>query len=298
MKNRRSPSGLSRAEASAQARRGRAMAHLERVRNARRRPALPVRKLALVVVAVSSLAGLIVGIAGFGARPLAGMWISGARWMPAEEIAEAAELRRGVEPDAVDAAAIAERLASLAWVERARVLALPNGSLLIGVSERQPAALLAGDPAWAVDRDGVPFAPAPDADLDGLLRLETSSRPQPGEPDADLARALAVARSLPEKGLPAAQELRIAAPSDPEGLSLRLPGLKARVVLGRENLDARLADLARLLDAEIPELERATRIDLRFEDQAVLDVEPPSQGAAQAAAKRGVATPSNSRRAG
>ena len=58
------------------------------------------------------------------------------------------------------------------------------------------------------------------------------------------------------------------------------------------------ASIHRVLDAGVPELEGATRIDLRFEDQAVLDMDPSLEGAEQAAARRGRAEPSNSRRAG
>jgi hypothetical protein len=90
----------------------------------------------------------------------------------------------------------------------------------------------------------------------------------------------------------------IAAPNDPEGLSLRLPGLAPRVVLGREDLDAKLADLTRVLEARLPELGSATRLDLRFRDQAVLDVKPSLKGTAQAATSRGGAMSSKQRPAG
>jgi len=70
------------------------------------------------------------------------------------------------------------------------------------------------------------------------------------------------------------------------------------VVLGWEDLDAKLADLIRVLEAELPELANATRLDLRFRDQAVLDVTPSPQGTAQAAASRGGAMPPKKRPAG
>ena len=69
------------------------------------------------------------------------------------------------------------------------------------------------------------------------------------------------------------------------------------VVLGRERLTAKLDDLARLRAESPPELATATRLDLRFRGQAVLDG-PPQGGAATAAAARGRATPSNTRPAG
>jgi hypothetical protein len=149
-----------------------------------------------------------------------------------------------------------------------------------------------------VDADGVAFAPAPTEGTEGLLVLTAAERPELGEADPDLAQAVALAQTLPELGLPVPEQVAIAAADDPEGLSLVLPGVAARVVLGRDDLYTRLGDLARLLEAGLPELEGATRIDLRFEDQAVFDRGPSLDGAEQAAAPRGDAAPSNSRRAG
>ena len=64
----------------------------------------------------------------------------------------------------------------------------------------------------------------------------------------------------------------------------------------------KLSDLAELLRTARPELQRAERIDLRFRDQAVLDVSfdvsPPSERAAQVAVARGNAAPSKTRPTG
>jgi cell division septal protein FtsQ len=296
-KRHRSP-GITRVEAGAQARRRRAMAHLERVRNQHQRRGPSVRAAIAGVATLSVVAGLIAGATGWFASPVAEIWVVGASWVPADEIARAAGVPLGTEPGAVDRAAVADRIATNAWVTSARVLLLPGGNLLVGVRERQPAALLAGETPWAVDADGVAFAPAPTEGTEGLLVLTAAERPELGEADPGLAQALALAQSLPELGLPVPEQVAIAAADDPEGLSLVLPGVTARVVLGREDLDTRLGDLARLLEAGLPELEGATRIDLRFEDQAVFDRGPSLDGAEQAAAPRGDAAPSNSRRAG
>jgi len=293
-----SSSGLTRVEASAQARRRRAMAHLEKVQNRQQHESLPVRR-ALALVALASIGtGLLVGASGSLAEPVNRVWVAGARWVPAAEIAATTQARTDDRAAELDADALAEELATHAWITSARVLLLPGGDLLVGVTEREPAALLAGEPRWAVDADGVAFAPAPAEGLEDLVVVTAVKRPELGEPDPDLARAVSLARRLPELGLPAAASLAIAAPDDPKGLSLMLPGSRTEVVLGRDDLDARLADLARLLEAGLPELEGAARIDLRFEDQAVLDVDPSLEGAEQAAAQRGGAAPSEPRRAG
>jgi hypothetical protein len=148
-----------------------------------------------------------------------------------------------------------------------------------------------------VDAAGVPFAPPGEAATQGLPRIAAAWKPEPGKPDADLRQAVELARRLPEHGIPAAEEIGVSAPGDPEGFWLRLPGLAPRVVLGRHDLDSRLADLARLLDAALPALARAQQVDLRFRDQAVLD-DPLPQGAEQAAATHGGAASSTTRPAG
>jgi hypothetical protein len=114
----------------------------------------------------------------------------------------------------------------------------------------------------------------------------------PGEPDAGLAAAVALAGRLPDFGLAVPTRIRVQAPDDPEGFILGLAGLPARFVLGREDLDDRLAGLARLLAAGLGEVAEAASVDLRFEDQAVLRRRPGPKGPAQVAAERGGATPS------
>jgi hypothetical protein len=71
-----------------------------------------------------------------------------------------------------------------------------------------------------------------------------------------------------------------------------------RVVLGREDLDARLDDLVRLVTARPDAVAQATSIDLRFANQAVLRSGPIHKGSANTAAERGRATPHNRRPTG
>jgi cell division protein FtsQ len=287
--------GMTRVERAARARRRRALAHLERVRNQReaRSRAFP-RRLHAVVLGLSLAGGLWLGAVGLADATLETISVRGARHLSARSVAEASGVAPGAPLAAVDSSRVAARLADHAWIERARVLALPGGRLLVAVVEHEPVAVLAGEEPWAVNAAGSPFAPAPATGLEGLPRLVAAPAAAPRE----LAGAVALLRRLPELGLPAPLEVGIAAPDDPEGLSLRLPGLAPRVVLGREHLDARLEKLIRVLEEELPELANATRLDLRFQDQAVLDVTAASTGAPQAAASRGDAMPSGQRPAG
>jgi cell division protein FtsQ len=282
-------------ELAARARRRRALAHLERVRDQREASNNPPpHRLRALVLALSFAGGAWVGSAWLADATLETVSVRGARHLSAQAIAAISGVAPGAPLAALDRDSVAARLTENAWIEQARVLALPSGRLLLTVVEREPVAVLAGEEPWAVDAAGSPFAPAPSVGLEALPRLVATHTTAPGE----LAQAVALARRLPELGLATPLEVGIAAPNDPEGLSLRLPGLAPRVVLGRENLDAKLASLTRVLEAKLPELASATRLDLRFRDQAVLDVMPPPKGTAQAAASRGGAMPSNGRPTG
>ena len=287
--------GMTRVERAARARRRRALAHLERVRNQRKagdHP--PARRLRALVLGLSFAGGAWLGSAWLAGATLETISVRGARHVSAQAIAAASGVAPGAPLAALDRDSVAARLTKNAWIEQARALALPSGRLLLAVVEREPVAVLAGEEPWAVDAAGSPFAPAPSEGLEALPRLVAAHATTPGE----LAQALALAQRLPELGLAAPLEVGVAAPNDPEGLSLRLPGLAPRVVLGWEDLDAKLADLTRVLEAELPELANATRLDLRFRDQAVLDVTPSPKGTAQAAASRGHAMSSKKRPAG
>jgi cell division protein FtsQ len=286
---------MTRVERAARARRRRALAHLERVQNRRETSNNPpARRLLALVFGLSLAGGAWLGSAWLADATLETISVRGARHLSAQAIAAASGVAPGARLAALDRDSVAARLAEHAWIEEARALAFPSGRLLLAVVEREPVAVLAGEEPWAVDAAGSPFAPAPSVGLEALPRLVAAH----GAAPRDLAQAVALARRLPELGLAAPLEVGIAAPNDPEGLSLRLPGLAPRVVLGREDLDAKLADLTRVLEAKLPELASATRLDLRFRDQAVLDVTPPPKGTAQAAASRGDAMPSNGRPTG
>jgi len=287
--------GMTRVERAAQARRRRALAHLERVRDqhkAGKKP--PAQRLRALVLGLSFAGGAWLGGAWLAGATLETISVRGARHLSAQAIAAASGVAPGTRLATLDRNNVAARLIKNPWIEQARALALPGGRLLLAVVEREPVAVLVGEEPWAVDAAGSPFAPAPSDGLEALPRLVAAHTTAPGE----LAKAVALAQRLPELGLAAPLEVGIAAPDDPEGLSLRLPGLAPRVVLGREDLDAKLADLTRVLEAELPELGSATRLDLRFRDQAVLDVTPPPKETAQAAASRGRAMSSKERPAG
>ena len=287
----------------------RARKHLERIRSEPRpRPPLSV------VVPAAVVASLTIG-ALFGS-PLvatARSWIAGetlrleaisARGierLSLAEIAKSTGLPPGAEWASIDSRKIEASLIEHPWIADASAVRLPTGRLLVHVTEHIPRALVAlGKPAqdFAVNLHGMPFAPADDRVPPGLPRLIPSGAVERDIANELLARAIELAHRLPEFNLPLPSELFISDDTNPTGFAIRLPGLKPRIVLGHNHLDARLAGLARLLETELEEVEGSETLDLRFADQAVLRGAPPPTRAEQAATKRGHATSSIARPTG
>ena len=221
--------------------------------------------------------------------------VRGASHLAVAEVAAATGVSRSAALSSLELASVEKRLEDHAWIAEARALRLPTGTLLVDVKETVPVAVVAaGSPAqtFLVDASGTPFAAAEERHDEALPRIVTAGAVAPLEPNEDIARAVQLARELHRFGLAQPVLISIAAEDDRRGFTLRLAGLRARIVLGREDLDSKLRELARLLAADVPEIGDATELDLRFADQAVLRNEPPPEGAAQAAVARGRAAPS------
>jgi hypothetical protein len=206
--------------------------------------------------------------------------VRGAGQLSSAEIAAATGVPRGVDLRRVDAPAVAERLARHPWIASARAVELPEGRLLVEVVERRAVATLTApgsQAVFAVDANGTPFALAganeggpPQALASDLPRLVRSASISLGETDPALAEAVDFTRRLAELGLPRPLEVGVSAPDDPIGFWLRLEGYPPQVILGRDDLDARLGALARVLEVAPPDAAGAARLDLRFADQVVL----------------------------
>jgi cell division protein FtsQ len=254
----------------------------------------PNHRLVGVACAAAALFGACAGqlaIRSGGGGALDAIAVRGAQRLTPREVAVATGVPRGARLGDVDAGAVAEKLRENAWIASAQAVRLPSGRLLVQVEEREPLAELAvGKHRFAVDAEGAAFVElAPDQETE-LPKLVATPAPPAGVPDALRVEAARLPERMQELGLARPDEVRIAPPGDPEGVSLRMPGLAGVVVLGRESLEARLRDLARLLEAQPDEAAKAARIDLRFADQAVLRGEAAREGS-QAAALRGGGAP-------
>lgn len=204
--------------------------------------------------------------------------IQGNAHLSVAQIAQATGVARGSELSRVDPAEVEQRLMAVPWIREARVLRLPPSTLLVRIREREAHAVLIdagrGRGERLVDADGTPFAGGP---VTGPLpRIVGGDALENGVAHPVLVTALDLLDDLETVGAGVL--------ADPDGaLALHLPfgdapegwvvKGAAEVVLGVDELDARFARLARLLDSS--ELEtgnggKAQRIDLRFADQAVL----------------------------
>jgi cell division septal protein FtsQ len=278
------------------------MSHLQKVRGQLPSQSPPrstfVAAAALAIAAGAAAGVFLVNGAGWLGREvqLDAISVRGASHLAAADVAAATGVARSVPLSAVEPAAVEKRLEEHVWIAGASALPLPTGTLLVEVTERIPVARVsAGTPAqtWVMDAGGTPFAPADTHRGEELPHIVSAAPVAKLAPNEALARAARLARDLPRFGLAAPVEISVAAEDDPTGFALTIRGLSTRIVLGRENLDVKLRELARLLATDVPELSDATEIDLRFADQAVLRNEPLPEGAAKATAARGHAPPSS-----
>jgi cell division septal protein FtsQ len=280
--------GGMRYERAAKGRRERARAHLEKMR-ARREQGQPASRdfafpLRGVAVAISLAAGVLLAGAPWADRVEA-IHVRGAAQLSPAEVAQATGIERGAELGGVDPRQVASKLTEDPWISAARVLRLPSGTLLLDVTERVPAAVveISDGNAVFIDATGTPFASrkTPAAEGDARLPRIVSAVPVvPGQASPELALAVRIAQQLPALGLERPAEVSISAADDPVGYSLRLPSLTTRVVLGREDLDARLSQLAMLMKFEFDELSATAELDLRFAGQAVLRSKQRPEGGA------------------
>ena len=236
------------------------------------------------------------------------MEIRGTAHLDARAVAQATGIEPGARLSTLDPTLAAQRLGEHDWIASARALRVPGGTLLVEVVEREPLAIVAaGIPPrpFAVDASGTPFAPLEPGQAE-LPRLQGAGKLEPRVADHRLAQAVALAALLQGFGLAAPAEIGVPSAalseSSPEanaseGFTLRFRELPTRFVLGDEALDLKVERLAQVVSRRPDEVVRALRVDLRFQDQAVLSPHPARKGS-EAAAARGDATPSRQRRSG
>jgi hypothetical protein len=211
--------------------------------------------------------------------------LRGNQHAPAHELAAAAGVGPGVRLAALDLAQVRAGVASHPWVKSVRVAALPPDRLLVAVEEREPVAVAPiGAARWLVDRSGTAFVPA--AEGEALPLLLGAAAPD----DPRLAEGVAWLEALAAHGIPAPAQLALSDPDPARAPALALPAGAAapgaRVLLGAGERDAKLARLARLLAAGLPELRAVGEIDLRFGADVILRAPAEAAGPAAPAESR------------
>lgn len=262
------------------------------------RPA-PLRRTRILALVAAACLGLGVGVvAGPGSLARLGaprvtlqrVAVRGHAQLAPQEVVSAAGLRPGIPLDPPALRRARQRLRAHPWIVDARVVALPPSQLLVAIEERRPVAraLLAAGPTF-VDASGVPFAAA-DAAAPGplLVGVEEAER---ARPHPVLSQGLDLLAALEAHGLPPAHRV-ILGGAPPETLpAFELAPEGPRILLGSGELDVKLARLARLRAARLPEVQRASEIDLRFGADVVLRSDPAPGGSGVARTRGGAASP-------
>jgi cell division protein FtsQ len=151
----------------------------------------------LVAAAVAGVLGAAAAVVWFGpALAVDRVRVAGATLVTDAEVRAAAAVRRGTPLVRVDTGAVHRRVAALPPVRAVRVHRELPSTVVIEVTERTPAAVVArGDGLWLIDAAGVAYTPALDrrADL-VLLRL---AAPAPGDPTTRAALTVLAALTPP-----------------------------------------------------------------------------------------------------
>ncbi len=219
--------------------------------------------------------------------PLQEVAVQGAAALSPEAVAAGAGALAGRSLDTIDPKSVGRAIAAEPWIESARALRLPTGTLVISIVERQAVARWYVEDAAEVrlvDADGTRFR--------GIL--------EPGGPLPLVRGEGEIGGALPDAALEILRELKrhAALTANPVTLTLHLPGRVAsgdgmspatpsgyvlelgdagpRALLGRRLFSQRVARLAALLDEDEAMIQSTRLIDLRYADRAVLRTEPAS----------------------
>jgi hypothetical protein len=200
-------------------------------------------------------------------------------------IAASAGALAGLPLSQIDPQRVAEQLAADPWIESARALRLPSGTLVVRVVEREAIARWQiGGRTDLIDSEGSRFAgaiepggPLPTVEGDALdqelLPSEALEILEAVAQHASLTRdSNAIRLHLPGLETDADGILR----GSTSGYVLELGAEGPRALLGRRLFSQRVARLASLLDHDEDAIQAAALIDLRFADRAVLRTESTS----------------------
>ena len=259
------------------------------------------RQASGIVTAAVVLVAAAIGVLGYRHLmqiPLERTVVSGNEYAAESELVELADLDTSRTLYRHDAALTADRVARHPWVEGARVLRLPTGTMRISVDERRPVVQVLdwqGRVAWYLDRtgsmmpvtapgglviehdstNGEPRIRARYFDVPVLSGLPDDYHPMRTVSSGPLRAFLDVLADLPEETGRKISEVLLVGTSASEDIQLRLlptekrPGIRVR--LGSGQFAERISALEAFWDQQImrnPDT-RYELIDLRFDGQIV-----------------------------
>ena len=215
--------------------------------------------------------------------------VQGAETLPTRAIVESAGISLGTPLSQIDPEALTIAIEREPWIESARALLLPTGTLVLSVVEKKAIARWQSDPSSPVelvDQNGTRFPgaierggplPRVEGARRGLVALPPPALRILREIDRHASLAADPSRltlRLPNDraGGPGAgrEGLDAGTAQDPFGYVLDLGEEGPHVLLGHDFFDQRIARLAALLESAEVQREDARWIDLRYADRAVL----------------------------
>jgi len=261
----------------------------------------PRGKARLVLWLLLALSGPAIAAAGGWLTPLRqkfdtdvlglhSICVLGAGRISPEEIAATTGLSEGTSLLEISPHEIESRLRSHPWIRDAHVMRLLPARLLVEVTLREPVARVAavsakvGAPVVLVDAEGRAVAQSAAEPFPQLPLIVSPRLPAVGEVMPALGAATAAVDAVARSAFAGTSAtFFLGAENDPNGVSLQLPQLSARVLLGTGDLELKLARLALVLAGDSTPARAAAEIDLRFADRAVLRGLPLPDGTAHSA---------------
>jgi hypothetical protein len=216
--------------------------------------------------------------------------VLGAGRLSAEEIAQRTKLVRGTSLLEISPHEIEDRLRTDPWIRKAHVMRLLPGRLLVQVAFREPVARVTqtspaeGTAVVFVDAEGRAVVQSPGDPVPRLPVIVSPRLPAAGELVPGLGAAAAAVEAVARSSFAGTNAtFYLGVEDDPNSVSLQLPPLAARVLVGTGDLDRKLARLALVIAGDTTPARGATEIDLRFADRAVLRGLPLPDGTAHSA---------------
>jgi len=190
-----------------------------------------------------------------------------------EQDLQLVEVPTGINPDSMNFGEIRNRFEELPYVKQADISIKPNGTINIGITERQPAALLADNKKKIyIDSEGIKLPIVPGKTVDVPILYGFSATPMEdtlkGEAFETVSDFLTAVR---DNNVADATISEIAWSSSNDGIVTLTNQNGVKLIFGKGNFDTRLRNWEAFYGEVIKQkgIEKMRSVDLRFEGQIV-----------------------------